>query len=734
MAEDHPANANAPGGDTGPTLEETLRASSQAAARQRWAGRILARGAEIGRYVVLSHLGTGGMGIVYAAYDPELDRKVAVKLLKSDASGSHGRARLLREAQALAKLAHPNVVAVHDVGTVDDQVFVAMEFVQGTTLGGWLWARPRRWPEIVDLFVDVARGLQAAHAAGLVHRDLKPDNIMVGDDRRVRVMDFGLARAELDAGARDGERPREQALGLDLTREGVWLGTPMYMAPEQWRGEATDARTDQFSFCVALWEALHGERPFRGDTLVALMTAVTEGTIAPPTDPSKSPPWLRRALERGLQVAPEQRWPSMAALIAELQRDREARWPRWAPAAAVAGMIAAVAFAVVRGREEPTVDAAAVERARIESLHAAALEAGARGRWVYGTLDDPQGSSYRHVRALESLRGPMATDATARARELRQKFFRSLVEFGDSYHQRPGGRLFAAEFYAQASVFAFDVDGALVVDGRAAAERALAHSGLTRAMLATLRRDAEAGTFSPVEIQIAEELAELAEPAAAAAEEAASPAPPPCPSGMARIEGGSLGGRAVDEFCLDVTEVTVAAFQRCVARGLCTPADSTELHPPCNSGREGAARHPINCVDWAQARAFCASVGKRLPSEAEWEWAARGRDEGRRYPWGDGPPSCRSAVIRGEGGDGCGKDGTWRVGSKPAGDSRDGLKDMSGNVWEWTANREGERAALRGGDWLDFDEAKVAASGRMSALATSRSLGFGIRCARSVRR
>ena len=686
-----------------------------------------------GRFKLLRRLGEGSFGEVFVAEDHTLGGKqVAVKFLRAELS-EHAEvvARFENEAIALSRIQHPAIIAVLDRGTYANARYLVTELAPGAPLERWLSehrARGEMPPLRVvrEIFDQMCAGVDAAHEVEtpgpIVHRDLKPENVMIDfgkrGDVRIKLLDFGIAQL----GARTA------------TRTGVMMGTPMYMAPEQWRGEATDARTDQFSFCVALWEALHGERPFRGDTLVALMTAVTEGTIAPPTDPSKSPPWLRRALERGLQVAPEQRWPSMAALIAELQRDREARWPRWAPAAAVAGMIAAVAFAVVRGREEPTVDAAAVERARIESLHAAALEAGARGRWVYGTLDDPQGSSYRHVRALESRRGPMATDATARARELRQKFVRSLVEFGDSYHQRPGGRLFAAEFYAQASVFAFDVDGALVVDGRAAAERALAHSGLTRAMLATLRRDAEAGTFSPVEIQIAEELAELAEPAAAAAEEAASPAPPPCPSGMARIEGGSLGGRAVDEFCLDVTEVTVAAFQRCVARGLCTPADSTELHPPCNSGREGAARHPINCVDWAQARAFCASVGKRLPSEAEWEWAARGRDEGRRYPWGDGPPSCRSAVIRGEGGDGCGKDGTWRVGSKPAGDSRDGLKDMSGNVWEWTANREGERAALRGGDWLDFDEAKVAASGRMSALATSRSLGFGIRCARSVRR
>ena len=159
----------------------------------------LPRGATIGRHVILGRLGAGGMGVVHAAYDPELDRKVAIKLLRAPDSPavahSDGRTRLLREAQALARLNHPNVVAVHDVGAIDDQVWLAMEYVDGHTLGAWLALTPRRWPEILRVGIDVARGLVAAHAADLIHRDLKPDNIMIGRDGRVRVMDFGLARA-----------------------------------------------------------------------------------------------------------------------------------------------------------------------------------------------------------------------------------------------------------------------------------------------------------------------------------------------------------------------------------------------------------------------------------------------------------------------------------------------------------------------------------------------------------
>src|SRR4051794_9501939 len=158
----------------------------------------LAKGATIGRYVALGLLGRGGMGEVYAAYDPELDRKIAVKLLRARgvATTAAGRTRLLREAQAIARLSHPNVVVVYDVGTFQDTVFIAMEFVEGNTLGYWLQAKQRPWREVLDVFLLAGRGLVAAHAAGLVHRDFKPDTVMITKSGQVRVMDFGLAREE----------------------------------------------------------------------------------------------------------------------------------------------------------------------------------------------------------------------------------------------------------------------------------------------------------------------------------------------------------------------------------------------------------------------------------------------------------------------------------------------------------------------------------------------------------
>ncbi|MDB4981963.1 MAG: serine/threonine kinase family protein [Myxococcales bacterium] len=310
---------------------------------------VLPRGTNVGRYVVLALVGRGGMGEVYAAYDPELDRKVALKLLHEGglAGGTEGRARLLREAKAIAKLSHPNVVVVHDAGTIDDRVFIAMEFVDGRTLAVWLTEAQRSWREIRDIFLDAGRALSAAHAAGLVHRDFKPQNVMVGDDGKVRVMDFGLAAR--DDAAEGGVSARGELEGFAkgtgaltataaLTRTGTLVGTPAYMAPEQFLATATDARTDQFSFCVSLHEALFGQRPFPGKTLAELATSVVAGKTIEPAQKGRAPVWLRRVIARGLQTKREQRWPSMDELLAILARDPD-RQRRRVVAIVAAGVI-----------------------------------------------------------------------------------------------------------------------------------------------------------------------------------------------------------------------------------------------------------------------------------------------------------------------------------------------------------------------------------------------------------
>ncbi len=336
---------------------------------------ILERGRTIDRFVVLGLVGRGGMGEVYAAYDPELDRKVAIKLLRARGDSEEGKARLLREAQATAKLQHPNVVVVYDVGTFGQSVFIAMEFIEGATAGSWLQAAPRARREIMDVYLAAGRGLAAAHAAGLVHRDFKPDNVMVTNDGQVRVMDFGLARhvSEVDAEARVAAEARAAAaadarvaeataadapaaeataaesstgkyLSVKLTQTGAMLGTPAYMAPEQFASTPTDARTDQFSFCVALYESLYGQRPFEGDTFLSLMTSVTTGAVRPPPPKARVPAWLRKVLLRGLATDPAARFPSMTALLAALLTDPTVRTRRVLVATlavvAVAGVVA----------------------------------------------------------------------------------------------------------------------------------------------------------------------------------------------------------------------------------------------------------------------------------------------------------------------------------------------------------------------------------------------------------
>jgi len=288
-------------------------------------------GKTLGRYRLESTLGEGGMGVVHAAFDPDLERRVALKVLRSVDQLGDARQRLLREARAMARLTHENVVVVHEVGTANDRDYVAMELIDGQTLAEWLAGKPREVGKIVDAFCAAGRGLAAAHAAGLVHRDFKPHNVLRRRDGRIVVTDFGLARgvdaAPMPAAAAAVAfdvtlRPDavgSQPSGLSgITQTGALMGTPAYMAPEQWTGGTVGPPADQFAFCVALWEALTGERPFKGDTVEELKTEVKRG---PETlDQSKLPRRLRHTLVRGLDPDPAKRWPNMDALLARITR------------------------------------------------------------------------------------------------------------------------------------------------------------------------------------------------------------------------------------------------------------------------------------------------------------------------------------------------------------------------------------------------------------------------------
>jgi tetratricopeptide (TPR) repeat protein len=347
------------------------------------------RGTSVGRYIVLEPVGSGGMGVVYAAYDPKLDRKVALKLVRTDTDaagpGAPRQQRLLQEAQALARLSHPHVVSVHDAGSYLDQVFLAMEFVDGGTLRDWLRDSPRSWRDTLQAFLQAGRGLAAAHAAGLVHRDFKPDNVLIGRDGRVRVTDFGLALQETASG-RDSTEPTVSPPATEA-RGSLVAGTRGYQAPETLAGRPADARADQFAFCVSLHEALYGRRPFDEDF----------GEPPPPPREVRVPAPVRRVLLRGLSLEPQARYPSMAALLQELERDAGAARLR---RVAVAGLVLAVLAA---GGFSPY--------ARWREGRACARAASLEGLWDGSRRDAA-------ARAFAAISQPFAADAWTRVEPL----------------------------------------------------------------------------------------------------------------------------------------------------------------------------------------------------------------------------------------------------------------------------------------------------------------------------
>ena len=297
---------------------------------------------QIGRYRVDARLGEGGMGTVYAAHDPQLDRKVAVKLVHPELAERGGVERLLREGRALAKVVHPNVVGVHDAGTDGARVYIAMELVEGQTLAAWLRAGERSWRDIARKFVAAGRGLAAAHRQGIIHRDVKPENILLDRDGRPKVADFGLA-GHSDPPLRPS-RPIADPTSR-LTHPGTVMGTPAFMSPEQRRGDDVTPATDQYSLCAALANAL-GER-------------------------RSIPRWLRQAIARGMAAEPAQRFPSIDVLVAALDPDRRARRTRAlafaAGAVVLLGGATGAAYYLTRTDDATgaACDAAAAERAKL---------------------------------------------------------------------------------------------------------------------------------------------------------------------------------------------------------------------------------------------------------------------------------------------------------------------------------------------------------------------------------
>jgi eukaryotic-like serine/threonine-protein kinase len=395
----------------------------------------LSPGTRVGRFILRSQLGEGGMGVVYAAHDPQLDRAVAVKVLRGRVGGGQPL-RLLREAQALARLAHPNVVGVHDVGVHEDRIFLAMELVEGTTLDVELAARPRSWRALLALFVQAGRGLAAVHDKGLIHRDVKPSNIFVDGEGRARIGDFGLARLDptfepgpvsvqasasrADPGAVTIDAPgdlqtpappsalRSDAtvpsgtsalLGTPLTRDGAVVGTPGYMAPEQLAGGTVTRQADQYAFCVTLWQALWGEHPFPDG----------EGPRRPaPRRRNGVPASVESALARGLASDPAARWPSMVELLEALERATARRRRAVLASAALGiGMAAAAGGVVVANsvHAQPACERAAD---RIAGLWTPTARDGIRQAFAATDLPFAADTATRSIELLQAWTGRWA--------------------------------------------------------------------------------------------------------------------------------------------------------------------------------------------------------------------------------------------------------------------------------------------------------------------------------------
>ena len=349
----------------------------------------LGAGARVGRLLVLRKLADGGIGSVALAYDPDLDRRVALKILRPEVwnlVGTEARERLQREAMVMARLAHPNIVTVYDVGSWCEQAYIAMEYVDGPTLLEWREAAPRTWREVLDVCLAAGRGIAAAHASGIIHRDVKPPNVLLGQDGRVRVTDFGVA-ALIDE--------MRGAAGA----EELISGTPGYMSPEQMEGRSTDERSDQFGFCVTVWEAMSGQRPFQGDTLPSIWNAVRTRAIAEP-QPARLPAPIRRVLLRGMSPDPAQRYASMDELLAALAAPARLRRRLIAASAVAIGLAAATGMGALAGHNDSSAPCSGAAE-HVRQVWDPARRGAVQDVFLAAGLRDPVASFDRFARALD---------------------------------------------------------------------------------------------------------------------------------------------------------------------------------------------------------------------------------------------------------------------------------------------------------------------------------------------
>ncbi|HWO25861.1 MAG TPA: bifunctional serine/threonine-protein kinase/formylglycine-generating enzyme family protein [Kofleriaceae bacterium] len=692
-----PADSMASTPDVDQANAETLAESEEDRARHR---QELSAGDRVARYMIEAVLGRGGMGVVYRARDPELGRAVAIKVLRRGAASGK---RLRREAQALAKLSHPNVVAVHDVGTHDGQPFIAMALVEGDTLRQWL-ITPRPLPAVLDVLLAAGRGLAAAHEAGLIHRDLKPDNIFVAHNGQVLVGDFGLARGigsvELEAAGSTGD----DELAPALTQSGMVLGTPAYMAPEQAAGDATMA-SDQFSFCVMAWEAFTRARPFAGTSTAELLANIRSGSVTEPEGERALPSWIDTALRRGLAADPARRFPSMTALLGALEPTQHAH--RLSPEPGVAlGDPRSQELGVIGDLEVSPTRAAALVALTARSVPRRA----GRRRAIWVTALAVVTASAAAWPVYRAFRGPASPPPSS----------------PESLPAEIAGMIW--------------LPGGTFRMGRTAEEVEAECKRLgTDCLRYQLDREQPARevTLSPFYLDERE----------ATNEEVARWLSTMKPSIEMRMDDeGNVRWVVLDGLRLLDVLPPHTGIVRVAARG--SDADGDFI------ARPGYEHKPVAQITWDGASLYCKGRGKRLPTEAEWELAARGRTA-RRFPWGDQVPRCDEVAWGRDKNMPCAprslEPGPLTVGTAPLDRTPEGVRDLGGNVMEWVQDQflkpylpgcgkcvdprieaqvplQEDIRVLRGGSWsLGWHKSRSTVRSRWKR--TEVNVHAGVRCA-----
>jgi formylglycine-generating enzyme required for sulfatase activity len=682
----------------------------------------------IGRYELFGEIGSGGMATVHLGRlgaTGGFAKIVAIKRMHEQlAKDPQFVAMFIDEARLVARIKHPNVRPTLDLIEQDGELSIVMEYVAGVSLRRIFYEMEERKESIpadvaVHILCGVLAGLHAAHemtgADGeplmLVHRDVSPENVLIGSDGLSRLLDFGLARA----------------LGrLHLTQPGQVKGKLTVMAPEQVQGKPVTRRTDVFASGVVLWQALTAKRLIQGDHIAAVANNVLTQTFEPPSKHRPDlPAELDEVVMRALERDAEQRWPTAEAFAVALEA---AVTP--APQRQVAEWLQKVAGATLTEREQMVL---AIERAP-RSVRAPEADLGARVRALAAR------ASGGLVRARDALRRAVQRDAQGKLEAAATA--RTIVTTWPRITLAMAGALVLGSVLL-----------VVALSGEEKGSDEAVASEPPRKRTPQPAPSASASVAAPAS-------------SSAAPDAGAPPAAIAIPAGEITLGCNTYADRlcapdempptqvSVDAFAIDRTEVTVKAYQACVQAGACNAdhlgSQGVEGGPleeidKCNYGRPGREEHPINCVSHAQATAYCRWAGGRLPTEAEWEKAAGGID-GWPFPTGDPAIACDKAVMS-DNGDGCGRGTTWPVGAKPAGASPFGALDMAGNVWEWVSNyyeptyqgidpknpkgpAEGTLRVIRGGGWRDPSMRLLRTSSRGKRPAESHAIEIGFRCAR----